>query len=176
MGILSIPECPGANDQRHRFVLTGIWELNYANHLPRTAKPILSGWELSGILRAQTGQPYSGLVNFDLNNDGNAATDRTPGFGRDTFCLPAAISVDPRVTRNVQLTERAKLQFLWEAFNVFNHSNITSVRATQFSRSTVSGPVALPARRVWFPSAPSAGLPSLSTTAPAPSRSKHSAR
>jgi hypothetical protein len=126
----------GINDQRHRFVLSGVWELDYAKRFPSVAKVLLSGWEVSGILIAQSGQPYSGLVNFDLNNDGNSATDRTPGLGRDTFYLPSAVSFDPRVTRNVQLTERAKLQFMWEAFNVFNHSNITGVKTTQFSRST----------------------------------------
>jgi hypothetical protein len=131
---------PGANDQRHRFVLSRIWELKYANHLPRATKTILSGWELSGIFTPQTGQPYAGLVNFDLNNDGNTATDRTPGLGQDTFYLPSTVSLDPRVTRNVQLTEGAKLQFLWEAFNLFNHGNITSVRTTQFSVITCGTP------------------------------------
>jgi len=75
-------------------------------------------------------------VNFDLNNDGNSATDRTPGLGRNTFYLPRTVSLEPRVTRNVHLTERARLQFIWEAFNVFNHANISGVRTTQFSRST----------------------------------------
>jgi len=126
----------GINDQRHRFVLSCIWELSYANHLPAIPKAILGGWEVSGIFTAQSGQPYSGLVNFDLNNDGNAATDRTPGLGRDTFYLPATVSFDPRLTRNVRLTERAKLQFIWEAFNVFNHGNIAGVRTAQFSYST----------------------------------------
>jgi len=126
----------GINDQRHRLVMSGIWELSYANDLPAIPKAILGGWEVSGILTAQTGQPYSGLINFDLNNDGNSATDRTPGLGRDTFYLPSTVSFDPRVTRNVQLTERTKLQFIWEAFNVFNRFNITGVRTTQFSRST----------------------------------------
>jgi len=130
---------PGANDQRHRFVLSGILRLDYAQNLPRPAKAILGGWEISGIFTAQSGHPYSGLVSFDLNNDGNSATDRTPGLGRDTFCLPATISWDPRVTRNVPLNERVKLQLLWEAFNVLNHTNVTGVRTTQFSFSTAVG-------------------------------------
>jgi outer membrane receptor protein involved in Fe transport len=125
----------GSNDQRHRFAVSGVWELDYTNHLPRTSKTILSGWHLSAILTAQSGQPYSGLVSFDLNNDGNFANDRTPGLGRNTFYLPAAISFDPRVTRDVRLTERAKLQFIWEAFNVFNRTNITEVHTTQYARS-----------------------------------------
>ena len=125
----------GGNDQRHRFVLSGIWQLDYASKLPPAAKAILGGWELSGILTAQSGQPYSGMVNFDLNNDGNSSNDRTPGLGRSTFYLPSTVSFDPRVTRNVQLTEHAKLQFIWEAFNVFNHGNVTAARTTQYARS-----------------------------------------
>ena len=131
-----VDRAPSVSDQRHRFVLSGVWQLNYAKGLPPPAKAILGGWELSGILTAQSGLPYSGLVNFDLNNDGNSATDRTPGLGRNTFYLPRTVSFDPRVTRNVHLTERARLQFIWEAFNVFNHANISGVRTTQFSRST----------------------------------------
>ena len=131
-----IDRAPSVSDQRHRFVLSGVWQLNYANGLRPAPKAILGGWELSGILTAQSGLPYSGLVNFDLNNDGNSATDRTPGLGRNTFYLPTTISLDPRVTRNVKLTERTRLQFIWEAFNALNHANISGVRTTQFSRST----------------------------------------
>jgi hypothetical protein len=127
---------PGANDQRHRFVLRGIWELDYANHRPALARAVLDGWQVSGILTAQTGQPYSGLVGFDLNNDGNFATDRVPGLGRDTFYLPATISFDPRLTRTVRLGERVQLRLIWEAFNAFNHANITAARTTDFARVT----------------------------------------
>jgi len=126
----------GNSDQRHRFILSGVWQLNYTKELRSAPKAILGGWELSEILTAQSGLPYSALVNFDLNNDGNSATDRTPGLGRNTFYLPRAVSLDPRVTRNVHLTERARLQFIWEAFNVLNRANISGVRTTQFSRST----------------------------------------
>jgi len=126
----------GINDQRHRLVLNGIWELDYANSLSSVGRAILSGWQISGIVTAQSGQPYSGLVNFDLNDDGNAATDRTPGLGRDTFHLPATVSLDPRMTRNVSLKEHIQLQLIWESFNLFNHTNVTGVRNTQFSRST----------------------------------------
>jgi hypothetical protein len=127
---------PGDADQRHRLVLIGIWQLHYADHLPQPARAVLQGWELSGILTAQSGLAYSAMVNFDLNNDGNAATDRPPGVGRNTFYTPATVSLDPRLTRTVPLREQVRLQFIWEAFNVFNRANITGVRTTQFSRST----------------------------------------
>src|SRR6267142_84393 len=126
----------GINDQRHRFVLSGVWNLNYAQRFSGAAKQVLGGWELSGILTAQSGQPYSAQVNFDLNNDSNRSTARTPGVGRNTFYLPRTISLDPRVTKNVQLTERLRLQLIGEAFNIFNHTNINGVSRTKYSRTT----------------------------------------
>jgi hypothetical protein len=127
---------PGMYDQRHRFVASGVWELHYADRFSKPARALLSGWQISGILTVDSGQPYSGFVNFDLNNDGNAATDRTPGLSRNTFYLPSTVSFDPRVTRKLALNERVRLQVSWEAFNVFNRVNISGVRTTQFARST----------------------------------------
>ncbi len=125
----------GVEDARHRFVLSGVWDLNYANRLHGAPKAILNGWQFSGIVAVQTGLPYSGLVNFDINGDGNSQTDRTPGQPRNTFRQPATASIDPRLTRTVAIKEQVRLQLIWEAFNVFNRVNIADVRTTQFARS-----------------------------------------
>ena len=126
----------GATDQRHRFVFSVVWDLHYADHLPRTARIVLRDWQFGGILTAQSGQPYSGLVNFDLNNDGNLANDRTPGLGRNTFTLPSTVSLDTRLTRAVPLkNERVKLELSWEAFNALNRGNVTAVRTQQYAVS-----------------------------------------
>jgi hypothetical protein len=128
---------PGVNDQRHRFVFSPIWDLNsYASNLSTVARYLLGGWQLSAILTAQSGQPYSGLVNFDLNGDSNSRTDRTPGLGRDTFYLPNFVSLDPRITKSIPITERVKAQLILEAYNAFNRVNYTSVSTTQYSAST----------------------------------------
>jgi hypothetical protein len=130
----------GTTDQRHRFVFSGIWDLHYADRLPRFERVGLRGWQVGGILTAQSGQPYSGLLNFDLNNDGNFASDRTPGLGRNTFTLPSTVSFDTRLTRRFNLkSERARLEVSLEAFNLLNRANVTAVRTQQFA---VSGSVA----------------------------------
>ena len=120
--------------QRHRLVLSGIWSLDYASGLSRPLKAILGGWELSSIVTAESGQPYSGYVSYDLNQDGNSVTDRTPGLARNTFVRPTTCSVDTRMTKTVPMG-RTRLQLSAEAFNVFNRANISGVRTTQFSRS-----------------------------------------
>jgi outer membrane receptor protein involved in Fe transport len=129
---------PGDNDQRHRFVLSGIWNPNYGSKWPRMSRFFLRGWEFSGILTAQTGQPYSGLIGFDLNNDGDFGTDRTPGLGRNTFNLPTTKSFDPRVSRTLRLREQVNLQFIWEGFNVLNRANIVDVNRQQYRVSLSS--------------------------------------
>lgn len=128
----------GVNDQRHRFVLGAVWQIRGEQAHSRSPRMFLSGWELSGILTAQSGLPYSGYVSSDLNNDGNNSNDRTPGLGRNTFRPPPSVSFDPRLTWNVPLTERVRLQFLVEDFNVLNHGNITAARTTEFGLSTSS--------------------------------------
>ena len=135
---------PGSNDQRHRFTLGAVWEPTYGTSLLPLPRRMLSGWELSGILVAQSGQPYSGLINFDLNNDGDFATDRTPGLGRNTFYMPAMVSLDPRLTRNISIGEKAKLQIIWEVFNVLNHANITGVNTNQYAVPSDCGNIRFP--------------------------------
>ena len=130
---------PGVNDQRHRLVLSAIWNLDgYAHSLPHAWRYVAGGWQLSGILTAETGQPYSGMVNSDLNSDSNSRTDRAPGLGRDTFNLPNFVSLDPRITKNIPITERVKVQLILEAYNALNRTNYTSVSATQFSTAPVT--------------------------------------
>lgn len=127
---------PGVNDQRHRFVLSAIWDLDsYSRSSSRGWRYLIGGWQLSGILTAETGQPYSALVNSDLNRDSNSRTDRTPGIGRDTFYLPRFVSLDPRITKSIPISERVKAQLILEAYNSLNTTNFTSVSTTQFSAS-----------------------------------------
>jgi len=137
----------GANDQRHRLVISGIWQLNYANNLGSVGKAILGGWELSGIFLAEAGLPFTpvlptGSAN-DLNNDGNNRNERVPGAGRNSFRYGKTVTLDPRVTKTIQVTERAKFQFIAEAFNFFNRANVgptsispVAVNNTQYTVST----------------------------------------
>ena len=127
------------NDVRHRFVFNTTWDSTPAvSNLTGVSRTLLGGWELSGILTAQSGQPYSAFLNTDLNNDANRSNERVPGSARDTFRLPSIFSVDPRITRNIKLGERANFKLIAEAFNVFNRQNITSVRTALYNVSTAS--------------------------------------
>lgn len=124
---------PGDNDVRHRVVLSGVWDLNYAGGIQNGfLQALASGWTLSGILTVQTGQPYSALINTDLNRDGNTRNDRAPGFERNTFRLPTQVTFDPRISRHI-LIGPVDLELIAEAFNVFDRSNVSFVRTTYYS-------------------------------------------
>lgn len=125
----------GDNDVRHRIVLSGVWNLNdYAGHITNSiGRALATGWSISGIASYQTGQPYSAVVNTDLNSDGNGRNDLAPGTRRNQFRLPSQFSIDPRITRDIPLFGTARLQLIAEAFNLLNASNVNNVLNTYYS-------------------------------------------
>jgi hypothetical protein len=131
---------PGDNDVPHRVVLSGVWSLDsYSQTMGGMSRAIFGGWTISGIASWQSGQPYSAVVNTDINNDGNARNDRAPGFARNSFRLPSQFSVDPRLTKDLGLFGGARLQLIAEAFNLFNSSNVNGVRNTYYAVTNAAG-------------------------------------
>ena len=131
---IALDRASGDADVRNRFIFSGVWQLdNYTRNFSHASRTILGGWELAGVFTAQSGQPYTAVVTSDLNNDGNNRNERAPGTTRNQFRLPSLYSVDPRVTKNIPITERAKVQLIAEAFNLFNHQNITQVKNTLYN-------------------------------------------
>jgi hypothetical protein len=140
----------GNNDQRHRFVASGVYSTNtLAAGFDGVARTLVGGWSFSAILTAQSGQPYTARVGaVDLNNDGNNRNDIAPGTTRNQFRLPSVVTFDPRIARDLPLG-RTRVQLIWEAFNLFNRDNITSVDPTYYS---VSGTTLTPGTTFGRPS------------------------
>ena len=115
---------PSVNDQRHRVVTNFVWNLDYFNKISSSAaRYLIGGWTLSGIISAQTGQPYSNAVGGDPNNDSNGFTDRVPGDGRNTNYGPTWSNWDLRVTKSIPIHERLRFDLALDAFNAFNQAN-----------------------------------------------------
>ena len=119
---------PGNNDQRHRLVISTVYTS------PANGGTLLSGWTFAAILTAQSGQPYSAYVSNDINLDLNTRNDIAPGTSRNQYRLPAQVSFDPRIARDLPV-RKATLQLIWEAFNLFNRDNISGVRNTLYNVS-----------------------------------------
>ena len=113
---------------------------------------VLEGWSLSSIISAETGHPYDIFGLTDANHTGQYArvtiigplaqpphTDKTytgpnpagldttlfdvqPNAGKNHFYGPSYWNADIATLKNTSLTERLKLQFRFEVYNLFNHT------------------------------------------------------
>jgi hypothetical protein len=131
---------PATHDQRHRFVLSGAYQMP---------------WELqlSGILTAASGRPFTALAGADLNGDGNGGAfppDRArrdpateaSSVGRNSETTVAQVNFDMRVGRKFKLGTRGTIEALLEGFNLFNRANF--IEDTNQSSFVVFGSSAFP--------------------------------
>ena len=91
-------------------------------------------FQVSGIFRAQSGFHFSrvALALEDPDGDGTFnSIDHGPAAGRNAFTAPPFVNLDMRIAKRFNITERVKLQALFEFFNVFNHQNPAAVENRQ---------------------------------------------
>jgi hypothetical protein len=88
-----------AFDRRHRFALSYVWDI-----APRVKNAYLRGWQWSGVVSYQSGQPFSPLNSAplsncaDFNGDGLATNDR-PAIGNPNAPIGSvALLADPNCT------------------------------------------------------------------------------
>jgi hypothetical protein len=80
------PLIPGLNrglsdfDLRHVFVLSFLYDVPTPNNWLRPAKLVLGGWQLGGIYKAQTGFPFTVMLNSD--RAGSKADTTAGGLGQ----------------------------------------------------------------------------------------------
>ncbi len=117
-------------------MFSGVWDIGYANRLGNAAlRTLLGRWQLSAILQAQSGRVFSPRIGQDLNNDGNIANERVPFAARNSLRLPAFVTADLRVSKDIVAGgERGvMLRLMGEAFNLANRANITGKNAVQYN-------------------------------------------
>ncbi len=120
-------------DARHRFTLTGMWDLPYRSNQANAGvmRSVLGNWTVSTLITYRSGTPTPVTVGSDVNNDGNSSTDRPfvngVMLGRNSYIGPDFMTVDARLSKIFTLVGRTRVQVLLEAFNLFNRVNYTSV-------------------------------------------------
>ena len=105
----------------HTFQLNGLLELPWQ-------------LQISGIFRAQSGFHFSraALALEDPDGDGTFnSIDHGAGAGRNAFTAPPYVNLDLRFAKRFNITERVRLQALFEFFNVFNRQNPAAVQIQQ---------------------------------------------
>ncbi len=64
---------------------------------------------------------------------GTGGQDRLPFLGRNSFRYGNFYNTDLRLSRRIHFGERKDLEFLAEAFNLFNHQNVTGRSSTLYT-------------------------------------------
>jgi len=132
-------------DQRHRFVGNVVYMPTFKlNNKP--ASMIANGWAFSSIITMSSGQPLTAFISgtpspLDGGLTGGEASNASPTAGRagwlprNGFNLPNFYNVDLRIAREFKIRERMRFSILGEAFNLFNHTNVSSENTTGFTYS-----------------------------------------
>jgi Carboxypeptidase regulatory-like domain len=107
-------------DERHKLVATGVFESPWD-------KGILSGFEVSPILKYNSGHPFNLLSGEATNGDNHPTNGRPIGAPRNSGLGPNYLDFDMRVGWRRQLGERYTLQVTAEGFNIANRTNYASV-------------------------------------------------
>ncbi|MCC6366392.1 MAG: TonB-dependent receptor [Bryobacterales bacterium] len=128
---------PGVADIRHRFILSGVFDMDYAKSLGNPLlRAILSNWQLGMITQAQSGRRFQDIASGDPGNDGNNFNDRSPAVGRNTLEGPWFVAVDARLSKDIPvLKERLRVRLLGEAFNLTNRANFNGIQTTRYTFS-----------------------------------------
>lgn len=112
-----------STDQRQRFVLQGVAEPRPFQRDQPVLRAVLNNWKLSQVTTIGTGRPVSAMVSGDANADGNIGNDRLPGIGRNSLIGPDYASMELRLSRQLRLSPRYRLELRVEGFNVLNRDN-----------------------------------------------------
>jgi hypothetical protein len=131
---------PATHDQRHRLVFSGVYRMPW-------------NVQLSGILTAGSGRPFTPLAGADLNGDGNGGqfppdrarrdpANEATSVGRNSEMTAGHVTVDLRASRGFTLRRGATVDVLVEAFNLFNRVNF--IEDTNQSSFVIFGSGAFP--------------------------------
>ncbi len=107
-----------SDNVKHRFV----GNLTLAG--PKNTHPAIDDFEFGVITTLQSHHFFPIFAGFDANGDIFGPNDRVGIEPRNTFPGDELYTVDARIARNFPLGENANLQFIAEAFNLFNTLNV----------------------------------------------------
>lgn len=142
-------------DQRHRLTVSSIWSPEFKNDDGRIRRFFARDWQISQIstfasappataLVAVSGAPFAGAA-FNTTLNGFGGSQRVPFWPVNSLMMDPVIRTDARVSKALKLSERIRLQLLFEAFNVFNHTYATGVITRAYN---ASGGVLTPSPRL----------------------------
>jgi len=135
-------------DRRHKFVASAVYapRVEVKNTAIRT---VADGWSIAPIFQYYTGQPLDAGVSGSLPNanpinpaipnaissgiNGSGGANRLILVPRNDFSGPDVWNVDLRLSKRFYIKEKFNVEFLGEAFNLFNRTQITGLNSSYYS-------------------------------------------
>jgi outer membrane receptor for ferrienterochelin and colicin len=122
-----------ANDQRHRFVFSGTFDLPFGEEedgkqTSGVIAKLFGNIETAPILTIGSGRPINPLTGFDANRSGALPLSSRPlSSGRNSLRTGTQAQLDLRVLKFFKVGEHGKLDFVVESFNLLNHTNVVAL-------------------------------------------------
>ncbi len=119
-------------DRRHKFAANAVWSPALSSDRSSLTRALLGGWTLAPAITIFSGLPFTAQADNNLTGSSGGGA-RVPFITRNIFRAPSQATVDFRLSRRFHFSESTNLEFLAEAFNLFNKVNVTSVNDTLYS-------------------------------------------
>jgi hypothetical protein len=130
---------PSSQSPRHKVTLTGIW-----SSVGRQAAWWARDWAVGLSFDLRAGLPYTVYAGYDRNRNGDPASDRPAGVGRNSETLPTQLSLDLRVARTFRFGSALTAELVLVCTNLTNHENVRQVQSVQslstYGQPTLYGP------------------------------------
>jgi TonB dependent receptor len=133
-------------DIRDRFAFAAVWTPDVYRGQRTLLKELVNGYTISPLVIASSGAPFTSTISGNAPNPAgfvgitggsgvlaDGGTNRVPWLAPNSFQMPRTANVDLRLQKALTLHESWKLTLSGDAFNLFNHNNVTAVNNTMFT-------------------------------------------
>ncbi len=150
-------------DVRKRFGFGAVWTPDLYKGESVALKQLVNGFTISPLIGASSGAPFTPLVSGTapaVRADGtvctvpklpavdptcyapvssgvlgSGGTNRMPNLLPNSFQMPRTANVDLRLAKSFKIREKVSFMLTGDAFNLFNHRNITAVSTLMYAIS-----------------------------------------
>jgi len=150
-------------DVRERFAFGAVWTPDLYKGERILLKQLVNGFTISPLIGASSGAPFTPLVSGTapaVRADGtvctvpkppavdptcyapvssgvlgSGGTNRMPNLLPNSFQMPRTVNLDLRLAKSFKIREKISFMLTGDAFNLFNHRNITAVSTLMYAVS-----------------------------------------
>jgi outer membrane receptor protein involved in Fe transport len=133
-------------DVRERFSFGAVWTPDLYKGETKFVKQLLNGYTISPLINVSSGAPFTPTINGNAPTPAGfvpvsggtgvlavGGTNRPPFLPPNAFQMPRTANVDLRLQKAFTLREAWKLTLSGDAFNLFNHNNVTGVDTQMYT-------------------------------------------